>query len=154
MVNKSWPCYTKEFEKSSKYDDLVKRVELLEANPHYALIKDQRANTKTVCVQDLAPYPRREVQNSREEQVQDYDELASKAVSSKPRVLIPKLCLPNEILQSSESNNRDAKIDESINENEDEDIIESSDMEPSSNSRGILTRSRCISRMPGKYEEY
>ena len=36
----------KNFERSSKYVDLVKRVELLEANTHYALIKDQRGATK------------------------------------------------------------------------------------------------------------
>ena len=73
------PVLVRNFEKSNKNDDLVKRVELLEANPHYALIKDQRGNTKTVSVQDLAPYPGREVQNSREEHVQDYDELALEA---------------------------------------------------------------------------
>ena len=98
LINPS-PVLLRNFEKSSKNND-----------SHYALIKDQRRNTKTVSTQDLACYPRREVQNSREEQVQDYDELALKAVNSRPRVLIPKLCLPNEILQSSESNNQDAKI--------------------------------------------
>ena len=92
------PVLLRNFEKSSKNDDLVKRVELLEANPHYALIKDQKGNTKTVSTQDLAPYPRKEVQNSKEEQ--DYDDLALEAAKSKPRVLIPKLCLPNEILRS------------------------------------------------------
>ena len=149
------PVLPRNFEKSSKNDDLVKRVELLEANSHYALIKDQRGNTKTVSTQDLAPYPRREVQNSREEQMQDYDELALKAANSKPRVLIPKLCLPNEILQSSESNNQDAKINESINANENEDKKESSEiMESSSSSRGTITRSGRISRMPDKYKEY
>ena len=86
--------------------------------------------------------------------MQDYEELALEASKSKPRVLIPKLCLPNEILQSSESNNQDAKINESINANENEDIVESSDMEASSNSRGIITRSGRISRMSEKYEEY
>ena len=85
--------------------------------------------------------------------MQDYDELALKAANSKPRVLIPKLCLPNEILQSSESNNQDAKINESINANENEDKEESSEMESSSSSRGTITRSGRISRMPDKYEE-
>ena len=125
----------------AKNDGLVKRVEFLEANPHYALIKDQRGNTKTVSTQDLAPYPRNEVQNSREEQMQDYDELALEAANSKPMVLMPKLCLPNEILQSSESNNQHAKINESINANEDEDIVESSEMESPSNSRGTIIKS-------------
>ena len=57
-------------------------VDLLEANPHYALIKDQRGNTKTVSTQDLAPYPRQEAQNTRREQLQDFDELASEAANS------------------------------------------------------------------------
>ena len=69
--------------KDQKNNDLLKQVELLEANPHYALIKDQSRNTKIVSTQHLAPYPRREVQNSREEQMQDYDELVLKAASSK-----------------------------------------------------------------------
>ena len=126
----------------------------MDANPHYAMIKDQRGNTKTVSTQDLAPYLRRETQNTRGEQMQDFDELASEAANSKPRVLVPKLCLPNEILRSSESGNQDANMDESINSNENEDIIEPSDMEVSSNSREIITRSGRISRIPEKYEDY
>ena len=76
--------------------------------------------------------------------------------NSKPRVLIPKRCLPNEILRSSESNiqDQDAKINESINANENEDKESSEIMESSSNSRGTITRSGRISRMPNKYEEY
>merc|ERR1712150_32908 len=107
---------------------------------------DQRGNTKTVSTQDLAPYPR-EVQNSREEL--DFDDLALEAAKSKPRVLIPKLCLPNEILYSSESNNQNAKINESININDNVNKRESSEiMESSSSSRGTVTRSGRISRMP------
>ena len=142
------PVLLKNFEKYSKNDDLVKRVDLLEANPHYALIKDQRGNTKMVSTQDLAPFPRPETLNTRGEQMQDFDELASEAANSKPRILVPKLCMPNEILKSSKSRNQDANIDESINSNENEDIIESSDMEVASNSREIITRSGRISRMP------
>ena len=128
-------------------------MDLLEANPHYAVIKDRRGNTKTVSTQDLAPFPRPNTLNTREEQIQDFDELASKAANSKPRVLIPKLSLPNEILRSAESGNQDANMDESINSNENEEIIEPSDMEISSNSREIITRSGRISRRPGKYED-
>ena len=73
------------FEKSSKNDDVVKRVDLLEANPHYALIKDQRGNTKTVSTQDLAPFPRPETLNTREEQMQDFDEIVTEAANSKSR---------------------------------------------------------------------
>ena len=128
-------------------------MDLLEANPHYAVIKDLRGNTKTVSTQDLAPFPRPNTLNTREEQIQDFDELASKAANSKPRVLVPKLSLPNEILRSSESGNQDANMDESINSNGNEEIIEPSDMEVSSNSREIITRSGRISRRPGKYED-
>ena len=148
------PVGLKNFEKFSKNDDLVKRVDLLEANPHYALIKDQRGNTKTVSTEDLAPYPRPDTLNTRGEQMQDFDELASEAANSKPRVLVPKLCLPNEILKSSESGNQDANIDESIDSNENEDRVEPPDMEASSNSREIITRSGRISRMPEKYKDY
>ena len=66
-------------------------MDLLEANPHHALIKDQRGNTKTVSTQDLAPFPRPNTLNTREEQMQEFDELASEVVNSKPRVLVPKL---------------------------------------------------------------
>ena len=55
------PVLLRNFEKSNKNDELVKRVELLEASPHYALIKDQRGITKTVSVQDLASYPRNNI---------------------------------------------------------------------------------------------
>ena len=55
--------------------------------------------------------------------------MASEAANSKPRVLIPKLSLPNEILRSAESENQDANMDESINSNENEEMIEPSDME-------------------------
>ena len=147
------PVLLKNFEKSNKNDDLVKRKELLEANPHYAMIKDQRGNMKMVSTQDLAPFPRPNTLNTREEQMQDFDELASKAANSKPRVLLPKLYLPNEILRSSESGNQDANMDESINSNENKEIIEPSDMEVSSNSREIITKSGRISRRPGKYED-
>ena len=146
------PVLLKNFEKSNKNDDLVKRVDLLEANPHYAVIKDRRGNTKTVSTQNLAPFPR-QTTNNREELIQDFDELASEAANSKPRVLIPKLSLPNEILRSAESENQDANMDESINSNENEEMIEPSDMEISSNSQEIVTRSGRISRRPGKYED-
>ena len=62
-------------------------MELLEANPHYALIKDQRGITKTVSVKDLAPYPRNDIQNSDDVLLQDFDELAIKAASANPRTL-------------------------------------------------------------------
>ena len=59
------PVLLKNFEKSNKNDDLVKRVDLLEANPHYAVIKDRRGNIKTVSTQYLAPFPRPNTLNNR-----------------------------------------------------------------------------------------
>ena len=70
------PALLRKFEKSNKYYELVKRVESLEANPHYALIKDQRGITKTCSVQDLASYPRNNIRNSDEGLLQNFDELS------------------------------------------------------------------------------
>ena len=109
------PVLLRNFEKSNKNDDLVKRVELLEANPHYALIKDQRGITKTVSVQDLAPYPRNNIQNSDEVLLQNFDELAIEAANSNPRVSVPRLSLPENILNSSKSSYQNVKLDESFN---------------------------------------
>ena len=86
--------------------------------------------------------------------MQDFDELASEAADSKPRVLKLKLCLPNEILKSSESGNQDANMDESTNSNENEEIIEPSDMDVSSNSREIITGTGTISRWSEKCDDY
>ena len=97
------PVLLRNFERSNKNDELIKRMELLEANPHYALIKDQRGITKTVSVQDLAPYPRNDIQNSDDVLLQDFDELAIKAANANPRVSIPRLSIPENILNSSKS---------------------------------------------------
>ena len=66
-------------------------MDLLEANPQYAVIKDRRGNTKTVSTQDLAPFPRPNTLNTREEQTQDFDELASKYVVKYYYVIIISL---------------------------------------------------------------
>ena len=63
---------------------------MLESNPHYALIIDQRGITKTVSVQDLAPYPRNDIQNSDDVLLQDFDKLVIKAANANPRVSIPR----------------------------------------------------------------
>lgn len=128
-----------------------KRVELLEATSHYALIKDQRGITKNVSVQDLAPYPSKVVQNSGEVQLQDFDELAIKATNSNPRVLIPKLSLPDNILRSSKSNNQDVNFNEPFkpSTNEIEDNKQPCEkVESSSNTRGSTTKSGRMSKMP------
>ena len=51
------PVLLRNFERTNKNDVLVKRVELIEANPNYAIIKDGRGITKTVSTKDLAPAP-------------------------------------------------------------------------------------------------
>ena len=83
---------------------------MLEANPHYALIKDQRGITKTFSVQDLAPYPRNDIQNSDDVLLQDFDELAIKAANANPRVSIPRLSIPENILNSSKSSFKMSKL--------------------------------------------
>ena len=109
------PVLLRNFERSNKNDELVKKVELLEANPRYALIKDQRGITKTVSVQDLAPYPWNDIQNSDDVLLQDFDELAIEAANSNPRVSIPRLSIPENILNSSKSSYQNVKLDESFN---------------------------------------
>ena len=101
------------FEKSNKNDDLVKGVKLFEENPHYAIMKDQRRITKTVSVQDLAPYPKKDVQNSVEVQLKNSDELTMEAANSDPRVSVPCLLLPDNILNSSKPSDQDVRFDES-----------------------------------------
>ena len=95
-------------------------MELLEANPHYAMIKDQKGITKTVSVQDLAPYPRNDNQNSNDILLQDFDDLAIKAANANPKVSIPKYSIPENILHSSKSNSQSVKLDESSNSSNNE----------------------------------
>ena len=45
LINPS-PVLLRNFERTSKNDVLVKQVELIEANPNYAVIKDGRGITK------------------------------------------------------------------------------------------------------------
>ena len=66
-----------------------------------ALIKVQRGITKIVSVQDLAPYPRKVVQDSRVVLLQNIDELAIEAENSNPRISVPRLPLLENILNSS-----------------------------------------------------
>ena len=95
-----WPTVTEIFTKK------------LEANPDCDLIIDQQGITKTVSVQDLAPYPSKDVQNSGEVKLQDFDELAIEVANSNPRILIPKLSLPHNILRSSKSINQGVSFNE------------------------------------------
>ena len=142
LIN-SGPVLLRNFEKSNKNDELVKRVELLETNPHYALIKDQRGITKTVLVQDLAPYTRNNIQNSDEVLLQTFDELAIEAANSNPRVSVPSLSLPENILNSFKSIYQNIKLDGSFNSstNEIEDS-ECENVESSSIAREKFKKSR------------
>ena len=143
------PVLLRNFDRSNKNDELVKRVELLEANPHYALIKDQRGITKTVSVQDLAPYPRNNIQNSDEVLLQN---LAMEAANSNPRISVPRLSISENILNSSKSSYQNVKLDESFNvsTNEIEDS-ECENVESSSSAREKITKSGRISRAPTRF---
>ena len=50
------PVYLKQHVRKSKYDKLVKKVELLEANPNYAHIRHEDGRETTVSLRDIAPY--------------------------------------------------------------------------------------------------
>ena len=53
--------------------------------------------------------------NSDDVLLQDFDELAIEAANSNPRVSIPRLSIPENILNSSKSSFQNVKIDESSN---------------------------------------
>ena len=126
----------------------------MEANPHYAVIKDQKGITKTVSVQDLAPYPRNVIQNSNDILQQDFDDLAIKAANADPKVSIPKLSIPESILHSSNTKDHSVILDESSSSSNNEiEDSESENEESSSNARERITKSGRISRAPTKFEE-
>ena len=129
-------------------------MELLEANPHYALIKVQKGIMKTVSDQDLAPYPWNDIQNSNDILLQDFDDLAIKAANANPKVSIPKLSIPESILHSSRSNNKSVKLDESSSSSNNKiEDSEGENEESSSSARERITKSGRISRAPTKFEE-
>lgn len=51
------PVMLRNFVRSSKHDDLVQRVHLVEANPHYALVEYPNGRQSNVSLRDLAPCP-------------------------------------------------------------------------------------------------
>ena len=51
------PVLLRKFVRTSKNDDMVQRVELLEANPMYALVKYPDGRESNVSLRDLAPLP-------------------------------------------------------------------------------------------------
>jgi len=128
-------------------------VELLKVNHHNALIKDQRGITKTASVQDLAPCPRNDIQNYDDELLQDF-KLAIKAANANPRVSIPRLSIPENILSSSKSGYQSVKIDESSNSSNNEiENSEGENVESSSSAWEIITKRGRISRAPTKFEK-
>ena len=57
------PVLLRRFNRTSKYDPLVQKVELIEANPQYAFIKYPDGRESTVSLRDLAPSSNVEVEN-------------------------------------------------------------------------------------------
>jgi len=148
------PVLLRNFKRSNKNDESVKKVELLEANPHHALIKDQKEITKTVSVQDLTPYPRNDIQNSNDILLQDFDDVPIKAVNANPMVSIPTFSIPESILHSSKSNGQFVKFDESsISSNYEIEDSEGENEESPSSARKRITKSGRISRAPTEFEE-
>jgi hypothetical protein len=76
------PVLLRNFERSNKNDIMVRRVELLEANPNYAIIRDGRGVTKAVSVKDLAP-----VSESREKRIDDASEVQGERVETSEELL-------------------------------------------------------------------
>ena len=142
------------FERSNKNDELVKKVELLEANPHFAVVKDQKGITKTVSVKDLAPYPRNVIQNSNDILQLDFDDLAIEAANADPKVSIPKLSIPESILRSSNAKDHSVTSEGSSSSSNNEiENSESENEESSSNARERITKSGRVSRAPTKFED-
>ena len=67
-------------------------MEIIQANPHNALIKDQKGITKMVSMQHLASYPRSKDINYEETmESENYDNMIKDASTSNPKVTLPKL---------------------------------------------------------------
>ena len=61
-----------------------------------------------------------DIHNSDDVLLQDFDELAIKVANSNPRVSVPRLSIPENILNSSKSSYQNAKLDESSNSSNNE----------------------------------
>ena len=55
---KPGPVFLRKFVRSGKNDDLVRKVELLEANPTYARVRYDDGRESNVSIRDIARYPR------------------------------------------------------------------------------------------------
>ena len=114
------PVLLRNFERTNRNDVLVKTVELIEANPNYAIIKNGRVITKTVSTKDLAPAPimineRENDQNTEMINVNDdhintpqyiqpdeYDRMIEEAKNRNSEISIKRLSISKEIISPSE----------------------------------------------------
>ena len=149
------PVLLRNFERTNKNDVLVKRVELIEANPNYAIIKDGRGITKTVSTKDLAPAPimideRANDQNTEMVNVNDdyintpqniqpdeYDNMIEEAKSRNPEISIKRLSIPKEIICPSESQD-DSDVSRRERKGDD----------------AVVTRSGRVIKTPTRYQSF
>ena len=121
-------------------------MELVQANPHYAVIKDQRGITKTVSVKDLAPFPGTQDQKlSESKDLDDYEDLVKEAKTSNPKIILPKLPLPEEFVDSPKTINEGGEVDAEDSSEE--------DLNLSLNKQSNVTRSGRISKYPSRYTD-
>ena len=142
------PVLLRNFEKVNKNDVLVRRVELLEANPNYAIIKDAKGTTKAVSTKDLAPVPEKitkqmmvpnDNQNAEtnKESINDneYESLVEDAKNKISKVTLPRLSLPEEFAGPSRKEENSTDV-QTIGEQDDD--------------TATTTRSGRKSRMPAR----
>ena len=145
------PVYLRNFEKVNKNDVLVRRVELLEANPNYAIIKDAKGTTKAVSTKDLAPVPEKitkqmmvpnDNQNteSNRESINnnEYESLVEDAKNKISKVTLPRLSLPEEFAGPSRKEENSTDV-QTIGKQDDDTTT--------------ITRSGRKSRMPARYQD-
>ena len=133
----------------------MKRVELIEANPNYAIIKDGRGITKTVSTKDLAPAPimineRENDQNTDMMNVNDdhintpqniqpdeYDKMIEEAKNRNPEISIKRLSIAKEIICPSESQD-DSDVSRRERKGDD----------------AVVTRSGRVIKIPTRYQSF
>ena len=121
-------------------------MELIQANPHYAVIKDQRGIAKTVSVKDLALFPGTQDQKlSESTDLDDYEDLVKEAKTSNPKIILPKLLLPEEFVDSPQTINEGGEVDADDSSEE--------DLNLSLNKQSSVTRSGRISKFPSRYAD-
>ena len=71
--------------RSGKSDDLVQRVELVEANPTYARVKFPDGRESNVALRDIARYPRGDDNAPASAEMEDFDSNAREASDTEER---------------------------------------------------------------------